>query len=493
MKYLLIFVFLFSFLCLQTQAQVCTGSLGDPTVTINFGTGTGVGPPLGSAFTDYPFSSDECPKDGFYLIVNKTNNCFNGSWQTLTEDHTPGDTNGYMMLVNAKESADIFYTFSVNNLCPNTTYEFSSYIINMLKANVVCNNPPISYPQIIFRVETESGNFITSYDTGLIYGTNVPEWKKYGFFFKSPPNTSKVVLKLINKTIIGKCGNDLALDDITFRPCGPTILANEVNATAGGTRTLCEGATADYSFNADVSDGYQDPAFLWQEDKHDGNGWLDILNTNSKTYQALITNADTKGYSFRIAAAEKENIGTVSCRVYSNPIEVTVVKNLVIDAGKDIFILENSSVKILATAPADLVYQWLPSTYLSDAKILQPIVKPKETTTYQLIVTDLNSGCVATDEVTVHVDLDIKIPNTFSPNGDGVNDLWQIQGLLGSNDVDVTIFNRNGQKVYYSKGYPKAWDGRLKNINLPQGMYYYIIDTHSQIRSIYRGSLLIIY
>jgi gliding motility-associated-like protein len=207
----------------------------------------------------------------------------------------------------------------------------------------------------------------------------------------------------------------------------------------------------------------------------------------------MITHADTLGYSFRMAAAEKENIGTGSCRVYSNPIEVTVVKNLVIHAGQDIFLLENASAKILATAPADLVYQWSPATYLSDAKILQPIVKPAETTTYQLTVTDPNSGCMATDEVTVHVDLDIKIPNTFSPNGDGVNDLWQIQGLLGSSDVDITVFNRNGQKVYESKGYPKAWDGKLKNINLPQGMYYYLIDTHSQIRPIYRGSLLIIY
>jgi gliding motility-associated-like protein len=273
----------------------------------------------------------------------------------------------------------------------------------------------------------------------------------------------------------------------------PTILANEVNTTAGSNLTLCEGATADYNFNADVSDGYQNPAFLWQEDKHDGNGFIDIPNSKSKTYQALINNADTKGYSFRMAAAEKENIGTVSCRVYSNPIEVSVVKNLVIDAGNDIFVLENASIKILATAPADLIYQWSPPTYLNDSKILQPIVKPAETTTYQLMVTDPNSGCVAIDNVTVHVDLDIKIPNTFSPNGDGVNDLWQIQGLLGSSDADITVFNRNGQQVYYSKGYPKAWDGKLKNTNLPSGMYYYTIDTHSQTRTIYSGSLLIVY
>ncbi len=481
MKHLFIFVFLFNLIGLKTHAQVCTGSLGDPTAVINFGTGSGIGPPLGPAFTDYPYSIDECPKDGFYLIVNKTNNCFNKSWHTLTEDHTPGDTDGYMMLVNARESADIFYTFPVNNLCPNTTYEFSSYIINMLKANASCDNPPISYPQIIFRVETESGNLIASYDSGLIYGTDKPEWKKYGFFFTSPPNTFTVVLKLINKTIIGKCGNDLALDDITFRPCGPTILASEVNSTVGSSLTICEGATQDYTFKADVSNGYLKPAFFWQEDKHDGNSWVDIPNSNSKTYQALIANADTKGYSYRMAAAEEDNIQKVNCRVYSNIIEVKVVPNLVIDAGKDVYVLENSSAKISAIAPPNLIYQWSPAIYLSDPNILQPIVKPAETTTYQLTVTDPKSGCTAMDEVTVHVDRDIKVPNTFSPNGDGVNDLWQIQGLLGNSDADITVFNRNGQKVYASKGYPKAWDGKLKNTNLPLGMYYYIIDTHSYL------------
>jgi gliding motility-associated-like protein len=489
-RYPLIFFSLISFLCLKTQAQVCTGSLGDPTVTQNFGIGTGIGPSLPSANTSYKYNGNDCPDDGFYAINNKTSNCFNNTWHTLSEDHTPGDVNGYMMIVNATVETGVFYTFSVDNLCPNTTYEFASYIVNLIKPNAGCGVQ--SKPKITFNVEKEDGTVIGTYSTGFIDETSSPLWRKFGFFFKNPSNVSKVILKLINNAA-GGCGNDLALDDITFRPCGPSILAKEVNSNAGSNLTLCEGNTADYSFSADVSDGYQNPAFLWQEDKHDGNGFIDIPNSNSKTYQALITNAEITGYSFRMAAAEKENISSINCRVYSNPIEVSVVKNLVIDAGNDIFVLENASIKILASAPVDLIYQWTPPTYLSDSKILQPIVKPAETTTYQLMVTDPNSGCVAIDNVTVHVDLDIKIPNTFSPNGDGVNDLWQIQGLLGSSDADITVFNRNGQQVYYSKGYPKAWDGKLKNTNLPSGMYYYIIDTHSQTRPIYSGSLLIFY
>jgi gliding motility-associated-like protein len=468
--------------------------LGDPTVTINFGTGSGVGPPLGSNITSLIYSGNDCPEDGKYVIINHTNNCFGGSWHTLTEDHTPGDTNGYMMLVNAKNTPDVFYTFTVHNLCPNTTYELSSYVMNVRKKSAPCfGNSTVSYPDITFLVETENGNLIKTYNTGSIEETNTPDWNKYATFFTIPSDISTVVLKLKNNTLGGLCGNDLALDDITFRPCGPKISASEINTTAGNSLTLCEGANADYTFSSEVSAGYQNPAFRWQEDKHDGNGWVDILNSKSKTYQALITKADTIGYSFRMAAAEDTNIESINCRVYSNVIEVKVVPSLVIDAGKDIYLLENASVKILASAPVGLIYKWSPATYLSDPNILQPIVKPVETTQYQLTVIDPSSGCVSTANVTVHVDLNIKIPDTFSPNGDGINDLWEIQGLLGSSDVDITVFNRNGQKVYKSKGYPKAWDGKLKNTNLPQGMYYYIIDTHSQARPIYRGSLLIIY
>ncbi|MBU0696463.1 MAG: hypothetical protein KKE39_08035 [Bacteroidetes bacterium] len=351
MKYFLIFVLLFGLLGFQTQAQISIGSLGDPTATINFGSGSNaVGPSLNSGITSLTYQSFDCPIDGNYVIINHTNNCFGGSWHTLTEDHTIGDTNGYMMLVNAKNTPDIFYTFTVNNLCPNTTYELSSFIMNVRKPLPCPSGTTVSYPDITFVVETVGGIVIDSSNTGSIVETNNPVWNKYGLNFKLPATESAVVLKLKNNTSGGSCGNDLALDDITFSPFGPTILAGEVSSSVSNL-TLCEGATQNYTFKADVSSGYLKPAFFWQEDKHDGNGWVDIPNSNSKTYQALITNADTKGYAYRMAAAEEENIENSNCRVYSNLIEVKVVPKLVIDAGKDVHVLENSAIKILATAP----------------------------------------------------------------------------------------------------------------------------------------------
>ncbi len=70
----------------------------------------------------------------------------------------------------------------------------------------------------------------------------------------------------------------------------------------------------------------------------------------------------------------------------------------------------------------------------------------------------------------------ISIPNTFTPNGDGVNDLWDITALQGYPTCTVNIYNRYGTLVYNSIGYPKAWDGNYNGNALPIGTYYYIID-----------------
>lgn len=70
----------------------------------------------------------------------------------------------------------------------------------------------------------------------------------------------------------------------------------------------------------------------------------------------------------------------------------------------------------------------------------------------------------------------IEIPNAFTPNGDGVNDLWHIEALQAYPGCTVSIFNRTGALVYNSVNYSKPWDGTLNGQKLPVGTYYYVID-----------------
>ena len=97
-------------------------------------------------------------------------------------------------------------------------------------------------------------------------------------------------------------------------------------------------------------------------------------------------------------------------------------------------------------------------------------------TTYTVIGIDTN-GCVNTDSVVVSIsNMCFEVPNVFTPNGDGTNDVWVIKGLEIYPDVTVKVFNRWGDSVFESdKGYTDPWDGTYKGTLSPSATYYYII------------------
>ena len=72
-----------------------------------------------------------------------------------------------------------------------------------------------------------------------------------------------------------------------------------------------------------------------------------------------------------------------------------------------------------------------------------------------------------------------KIPNTFTPNNDGINDFWTIEYLNTYPDNRVQVFTRTGQLVFESRGYNKPWDGTKNGKPLPFDTYYYIIEPNN--------------
>jgi gliding motility-associated-like protein len=78
----------------------------------------------------------------------------------------------------------------------------------------------------------------------------------------------------------------------------------------------------------------------------------------------------------------------------------------------------------------------------------------------------------------------IVIPNTFTPNGDGINDTWDIKNLQDYPNCIVRIYNRYGENLYSSIGYSIPWDGTYKGTNLPVGVYYYIINLKTGVDAI---------
>jgi len=176
---------------------------------------------------------------------------------------------------------------------------------------------------------------------------------------------------------------------------------------------------------------------------------------------------------------------------YSTSQQVTVSPVPTVSAGTDIVLLQGSETTLPATASGDnLTYQWIPSTGLDHDNILNPTASPIDDITYKLIVTNAE-GCSAAAQVNVAVLKNPVVPNAFTPNGDGINDTWNIKYLDTYPNNTVDVFNRYGAKVYSSVGYPVPWDGTYKGSGLPPGTYYYIINPKSGRKAI-SGSVTII-
>lgn len=303
-------------------AQLCSGSLGDPIVNITFGSGSNPGTPLPASVTNYSYTGADCPSDGSYTIRNNTLNCFSGSWHNLTADHT-GNTGGYFMLVNASNNPGEFYVDTVRGLCSGTTFEFAAWIANVLKPTACSPNP--TQPNLTFSIESTTGVVLQQYNTGTIQSDNNPTWKQYGFYFTTPSGVTDVVLRMVNNAP-GGCGNDLALDDITFKPCGP-LLTPSINGFSQNEVTICEGETDNFQFNASLSAGYINPTYQWQQ-YNGSTGWQDIAGENTTSLSvAFISSTPVGSYSYRLTAAEAGNLNVVKCRVVSGALTVKVAAN----------------------------------------------------------------------------------------------------------------------------------------------------------------------
>jgi gliding motility-associated-like protein len=459
-----VLILLTAFFSSGIQAQLCNGSLGDPVVNITFGDGSGGASsyvPTGS----YTYIPSTCPNDGYYTITKSTSNCFNGTWFNISNDHTGG---GAFMLVNASYTPGDFFLTTVTDLCPNTTYEFAAWIINVM------NNPNSILPELTFSVESPDGTVLNSFNTGDIHVTSAPEWKQYGFYFTTPANNPVIVLRITNHAPGGN-GNDLGLDDITFRPCGPKITAN-IMGSGSDTVDVCEGDNNSYtySFNAPVPAGYLSPLYQWQSSTDKGATWNDIPGATTLTYQTPSIHA-VGNYWYRLTVIESSVANISSCKIASNTLMINVHPKPPVDAGPDRIMLINNPVTLSGSAAGDQVtYSWTPDEYISDTAIFDPVVSPPSDITYTLTARS-TWGCTNADNVHVKVVTGIFIPTAFTPNGDGKNDRWEIPFLDPSFGGTVNVFDRWGQLVYHVSSEKVSWDGTMNGVPQASGVYVYWI------------------
>ena len=156
-------------------------------------------------------------------------------------------------------------------------------------------------------------------------------------------------------------------------------------------------------------------------------------------------------------------------------ITVTVLPLPEVDAG------ENVTINVGETAELNgfgaTILEWTPTTALSDANIANPTVSSLESVVYTLQTTDI-FGCKNSDTVSVEVTnfFDAILPNAFSPNEDGINDIFGIFAKRGLKELqNFSIYNRWGKLVFETKDFEEGWNGQLKGKDLEVGVYVYHI------------------
>lgn len=197
--------------------------------------------------------------------------------------------------------------------------------------------------------------------------------------------------------------------------------------------------------------------------------WNPATGLSSTTGAMVITNT-TATTTYTITGSNAGCSATAKAIVTVNPVSVA-------NAGNDVTI--NYGVNTMLTATGGGTYTWSPSTGLNCNSCQNPMASPAITTDYCVTVTNGN-GCSATDCVTIFVESgdSLFIPNAYSPNGDGINDVFKIL-IEGYKNSHVEIYNRWGTKLFETDdGQKNFWDGTNQKSGrpVPEGVYFYVID-----------------
>ena len=174
---------------------------------------------------------------------------------------------------------------------------------------------------------------------------------------------------------------------------------------------------------------------------------------------------------------------TGGCGTATRSGTINVTPGLTANAGNPVTIASGTQTQLNGTGTAGANYLWTANgpLALSSATILNPIASPLQTTTYTLTVSDPLSICpsASSSVIVTVVTTCINVRNAFTPNGDGINDLWLVYDqnfCLTAHGVTVNVYNRYGSKVYESKDYNNTWDGTYHGKAVPDGTYYAVVD-----------------
>jgi gliding motility-associated-like protein len=594
-KTYIFWILLLSIFTINLCAQQCDGNLGENIfLDGNFGSGAANIPSTDPGIAPgYNYITNPPPIDGSYTITNDiTPWQFEWGWSDIQDNSN--DPQGYMMVVNASFEPGLFYEKEIEGLCGNTLYEFSADVFNLH------NGSNVIRPNVSFLINDE-----VQFTTG-----NVPEngmWNTYGFTFSTAPGETIVKLSLANNAPGGN-GNDLALDNISFRACGPEALI--LPETVQDVCVDGEAVFLDATINGEQ---FPNPAIQWQQSFDGGITWVDLAGENSTSYLFNNLGAGSYYYRYKLASSD-ENLSNPFCQIISNikivevipkftDITDSICEGLSVQIGESIYsdsgvsvdtllnrlgcdsiitfdltVFPDQGITIISedTPPIcsnsldgsleilDIQNDYEPSTIFFNGIPAQNLINNLSAGDYNLrivddlgceletivtiespipfiidlgedievnlgneitidlehnyellntiyqsiyniqcvdVCTEINilpltsnsiiveatseNGCITNDTINIRVNRDIKVyrPTVFTPNGDKINDEFNIysQELITNSIIKFSIYDRWGNRVHHiENANPQtdetSWDGKFNGKNASQGIYSYIAE-----------------
>lgn len=237
------------------------------------------------------------------------------------KDHT-GDMGGRMLLVNAAADPNIFFNDTIPGLCANTNFNFSAWVVNVSPPSPIfstCNDGIVLPVNVQFEVYDLDGNLLAENATGNLESELYPLWRQFHLSF----NTGRLdAVRLVMRNLgPGGCGNNLAIDDIQFLPCGPGItLTTTPETDLHHTIYLCANDPA-ATITAELEEGFLTPVFQWQR-RIDEHGWENITG---ETTPVLTVSQDGNEVWYRLsAAASNQNLANGNCYIISDSIRISM-------------------------------------------------------------------------------------------------------------------------------------------------------------------------
>lgn len=398
-----------------------------------------------------------------------------------------------------------------NNAANDISFTDTVFVKKQSPGITVAKNDPNCAPNGSITITAQGGT--TPYQYSINGGTT---WQSSNTFTGLGGGTYNVVVKDANNCLSSQLPTVLAVSNLLTQ----TVAKTDANCTTAGSITITAtgGGTPPYEYSIDGGTTWQssntftglvggnytvvtrNPVTTCTVTTNEtitftntltlssingtsmclGNSFTPTVTTNATSFSwspvSGVSNTGAAAPIFTPSATTTYTLqATLGTCTASQSMTVTIFPGATANAGVDTLIIAGDSYTMQASGSAGS-YLWTPSAGLSSATVLNPVASPIATTTYSLRVTT-SQGCIANDDMTLTVvPYCIKPMNGFTPNGDGINDLWLITNGNCLSSAKVQVFNRYGAKVFEDKDYKNNWNGTYNGKPLPDGTYYYVIS-----------------